>query len=149
MVCGKESMISGCSSYSKVFLGCSCVDCPCFMQPCSSYSKVFLGCSRVGLPLLYAALFFIFKGVLGLLLLRVALALCSPVLHIQRCFWGCSCVGCPYFMQPCSSYSKVFFSCPYVGLSLLYAALFFIFKVILGYSCVGLPLRYAATFAFD
>ena len=40
-----------------------------------------------GLSLLYAALFFIFKGVLGLLLLRVALALCSPVLHIQRCFW--------------------------------------------------------------
>ena len=105
MVCGKESMISGCSSYSKVFLGCSCVDCPCFMQPCSSYSKVFLGCSRVGLPLLYAALFFIFKGVLG-----------------------CSCVGCSCFMQPRSSYSKVFWGFSCVGLFLLYAAPFFIFK---------------------
>ena len=99
MVCGKESMISGGSSYSKVFLGCSCVDCPCFMQPCSSYSKVFLGCSRVGLPLLYAALFFIFKGVLGLLLLRVALALCSPVLHIQRCFVRLQRGVRPAFMQ--------------------------------------------------
>ena len=99
MVCGKESMISGCSSYSKVFLGCSCVDCPCFMQPCSSYSKVFLGCSRVGLPLLYAALFFIFKGVLGLLLLRVALALCSPVLHIHRCFVRLQRGVRPAFMQ--------------------------------------------------
>ena len=99
MVCGKESMISGCSSYSKVFLGCSCVDCPCFMQPCSSYSKVFLGCSRVGLPLLYEALFFIFKGVLGLLLLRVALTLCSPVLHIQRCFVRLQRGVRPAFMQ--------------------------------------------------
>ena len=87
------------SSYSKVFLGCSCVDCPCFVQPRSSYSKVFWGCSRVGLPLLYAALFFIFKGVLGLLLLRVALALCSPVLHIQRCFVRLQRGVRPAFMQ--------------------------------------------------
>ncbi len=53
-------------------------------------------------------LILIFKGVLGLFSRRVVLALCSPVLHIQRCFgvvlaWGCSC-----FIQPCSSYSKVF-----------------------------------------
>ena len=73
--------------------------CPCFMQPRSSYSKVFWGCSRVGLPLLYAALFFIFKGVLGLLLLRVALALCSPVLHIQRCFVRLQRGVRPAFMQ--------------------------------------------------
>lgn len=35
------------------------------MQPCSSYSKVFWGCSCVRLSLPYAALFFIFKGVFG------------------------------------------------------------------------------------
>lgn len=83
MVCGKEAMISGCSSYSKVFLGCTCV------------------C----LSLLCAALFFIFKGVLGLPLR-----------------------GLPCFMQTCSSYSKVFWGCSCVRLSLPYAALFFIFK---------------------
>ena len=52
-----------------------------------------------GLSLLYAALFFIFKGVLGLLLLRVALALCSPVLHIQRCFVRLQRGVRPAFMQ--------------------------------------------------
>ena len=104
---------------------------------------------------------------MGLLSRRVVLALCSPVLHIQRCFgvvlaWGCSC-----FIQPCSSYSKVFwvalawialalcspvlhiqkcFSCPCVGLPQLYAALFFIFKGVFSCPCVGLPLLYAALF---
>ena len=60
--------------------------CSCFMQPRSSYSKAFLGCSCAGLFLLCAALFFILKSVFGLLLRRVVLALCSPVLHIQRFF---------------------------------------------------------------
>ena len=47
---------------------------------------MFWGCSRVCLFLLCAALLFIFKGVFGLLMRRLVLALCSPVLHIQRCF---------------------------------------------------------------
>ena len=53
----------------------------------------------------YAALFFILKSVFGLLLRRLVLALCSPVLHTQR------------FLGLLSR-----------GLLLLYAAPFFIFK---------------------
>ena len=56
------------------------------MQSYSSYSKVFLVCSRVCLFLLCAAPFFIFKGVFGLLLRKLVLALFSPVLHTQRFF---------------------------------------------------------------
>ena len=111
------------SSYSKVFLGCSCVDCPCFMQPCSSYSKVFRGCSCLGSRLLYAALFFILKGVLGLLLRGL------PLLYSALFF---------IFKSVCGLLLR--------GLSLLYAALFFIFKGVLGLLLRGLPLLYAALF---
>lgn len=91
-------------------------------------------------------LILIFKGVFGLLSRMLALALCSPVLHTQRCFgaalaWGCSC-----FMQPCSSYSKVFWGCSRVGLFLLYAAPFFILKGVFGLLLRGLPLLCAAPF---
>ena len=91
-------------------------------------------------------LILIFKGVLGLLLRRVVLALCSPVLHIQRRFWVALAQGCSCFVQPCSSYSKVFLGCSCAGLFLLYAAPFFIFKGFLGLLLRGLPLLCAAPF---
>ena len=95
-------------------------------------------------------LILIFKGVFGLLSRMLALALCSPVLHTQRCFGAalawvalalCSPVlriqrcfgvalawGCPCFMQPHSSYSKVFWGCSRVGCSCFMQPPFFIFK---------------------
>ena len=110
------------SSYSKVYFGCTCVGCPCFMQPCSSYSKVFLGCSCAGLPLLcaalffifksvfwlhlrglpllYAALFFIFKGVLGLLSRGLLLLYAAPFFTFKGVFKRLQRGVRPAFMQP-------------------------------------------------
>ena len=93
------------------------------MQPRSSYSKVFRGCSCLGSRLLYAALFFILKGVLGLLLRGL------PLLYSALFF---------IFKSVCGLLLR--------GLSLLYAALFFIFKGVLGLLLRGLPLLYAALF---
>ena len=88
-----------CSSYSKVFWGCSCLGSRLpYAAPFFIFKGVF-GLLLRGLPLHYAALFFIFKGVLGLFLRGLVLALCSPVLHIQRCFWRLQRGVRPAFMQ--------------------------------------------------
>lgn len=86
-----------CSSYSKVFWGCSCVSLFLLCAALFFILKGFLGLLSRGLFLLYAAPFFIFKGVFGFLLRRLVLALCSPVLHIQKCFLAAHVWGLPRF----------------------------------------------------
>ena len=97
------------------------------MQPCSSYSKVFLGCSCVCLFLLCAALFFIFKSVFWLHLHGLPL-LYAAQLFIFKGIFSCPCVGLSQL------YAAPFFIFKGVlgllsrGLLLLYAAPFFTFK---------------------